>query len=938
MNNTLQKLAEAGQSLWYDNIQRHLLENGDLKKMIDQGQIRGVTSNPSIFHSAIAKSTDYDMSLLPMAWSGWSAEQIFDQLAIEDIRQAADLFLPLYQQTGGADGFVSIEVNPFLAKDKVGTLSEAKRLWATVNRPNLMVKIPATHEGLPAIRDAIAAGINVNITLIFSRVRYNEVMDAYQTGLELRVKAGQPVDKIASVASFFVSRIDGKADARLQEIQRSKGEQSAAAGALLGKTAIANAKLAYVDFQKQFSADRFKKLAAKGAKVQRPLWASTSTKNPNYPDVLYLDELIGKDTVNTVPPQTLVSFLDHGQVRNSLTEDVPAARADLQALEKLGISLDEITAQLEEDGVKSFSDAFTELLKTIEERRQKAVAALGGLAAPIAARVHALDKMDVPRRLWAHDPSLWAETEVGQVEVRKRLGWLEAPQRSRTLLADANRLFADVRNAGYTHVLLLGMGGSSLAPEVFSQVFGMQATPPQNGQIGQNGLALQILDSTDPSQIRAASRWSDVESTLYIISSKSGSTSEVNAALDYFWARAHRKLGDRAAEHFIAITDPGTSLETLARERKFRAVFLADPTVGGRYSALTAFGLVPATLMGLDAAKILDRAAWMAAQCAADIPAGCNPGLVLGAILGEAFREGHDKLTLLTDSRLTSFGSWMEQLIAESSGKEGKGIVPVDLEPALPADQYGADRLFAALRVQGEDGQAVEKRTAALAQAGQPVLSLTLRDTYDLGAQFFLWGVATVIACATMGINAFDQPDVQDNKTRTATKVKAFQQTRALDDGQAIWEGAGGRVYGWNFPGLNGAKTLADVVRSFIEQSRENEYIAINAYVPRNPRTLSRLQQLRGQILRSTRRATTLGFGPRFLHSTGQLHKGGANNGLFLQITQRPTSDAEIPGQKMMFGTLERAQALGDLETLLARGKRAIRIHLVDGDLKDLLI
>lgn len=368
MNTTLQ-LFEAGQSVWYDNIQRSLLKNGELGGMIQRGEIRGVTSNPTIFMNAVTKSTDYDASLLPLANSTLSAEEIFFHLAIEDIQEAADLFLPLYQQSNGGDGYVSLEVSPYLANDTDRTLAQAKELWRRVNRPNLMVKIPATKAGLPAITDAIAAGININVTLIFSRERYAEVVDAYMKGLEKRVSDGLPVNSIASVASFFVSRVDTNIDQRLQEVIKKGGSQAAQATALLGKAAIANTRLVYADFKKFFAGERFEKLKAKGARTQRPLWASTSTKNPAYRDVIYVEELIGADTVNTMPPQTVVAFLDHGKVRPSLEENLPAARQDLDDLEKLGVAMKEVTSQLEDEGVKSFSDAFTVLLKAVDSRR-----------------------------------------------------------------------------------------------------------------------------------------------------------------------------------------------------------------------------------------------------------------------------------------------------------------------------------------------------------------------------------------------------------------------------------------------------------------------------------------------------------------------------------------------------------------------------------------
>lgn len=368
MNATL-KLLEAGQSVWYDNIQRSLLKNGELAGMIQRGEIRGVTSNPAIFMNAITKSHDYNESLLPLARSGLSPEEIFFNLAIEDIQAAADLFLPLYLDTDGADGYVSLEVSPFLAHDTDGTLAQAKSLWRRVDRPNLMIKIPATREGLPAITEALAASININVTLIFSRQRYAKVLDAHMSGLEKRLAQGLPIERVASVASFFVSRVDTNIDGQLQAML-SQDSQAAVAQRLQGKAAIANARLAYADFKTVMTGKRWQKLQSRGARPQRPLWASTSTKNPAYQDVVYVEELIGMDTVNTIPPATLAAFLDHGQVRLSLEEDLEGARQALTDLEELGISLKAATDKLEAEGVKAFAEAFSVLLKAIDERRQ----------------------------------------------------------------------------------------------------------------------------------------------------------------------------------------------------------------------------------------------------------------------------------------------------------------------------------------------------------------------------------------------------------------------------------------------------------------------------------------------------------------------------------------------------------------------------------------
>lgn len=373
--NKIEELYEAGQSVWYDNIQRGLLVNGELAGMIERGEIRGVTSNPAIFMNAITKSHDYDAGLVPLARAGKTAEEIFWQLAVEDIQAAADLFRPLYEESDGEDGYVSLEVNPYLARDTAGTIAEAKELWHRVSRPNLMIKIPATMAGLPAVTAAIAEGINVNVTLIFALDRYLAVMDAYLSGLEQRVAAGLPVDRIASVASFFVSRVDTKVDGRLAGMVDRGGAHAGQAASLLGKAAIANARLAYAEYKRVFGSPRFQALKVKGARAQRPLWASTSTKNPAYRDVIYVEELIGPNTVNTMPPHTLDAFLEHGQVRpGSLEQDVAGAEQTLLGLEGLGISPCIATCELELEGVKSFADAFSALLDAVEASRLKTLA------------------------------------------------------------------------------------------------------------------------------------------------------------------------------------------------------------------------------------------------------------------------------------------------------------------------------------------------------------------------------------------------------------------------------------------------------------------------------------------------------------------------------------------------------------------------------------
>ncbi len=905
--NPIETLTSLGQSLWYDNIERRLLENGELEAMVQRGDIRGLTSNPSIFHKAIANSRDYDSALLPMAWAGYDAERIFERLAVEDMRAAADLLRPLYEESGGADGYVSLEVSPALAYDTEGTLADARRLWALVKRPNLMIKIPATQAGLPAIRAAIASGINVNVTLIFSVERYEAVMDAYLSGLEDLLAAGKEdaLARVASVASFFVSRIDVKVDALLDDIIAAGGTRAETARALLGKIAIANAKEAYARFERVFSGERFRRLEARGARLQRPLWASTSTKNPAYPDTLYVDALIGPHTVNTVPPKTLAAFKEHGAAAPTLKAGLDEARRQLAALESLGISLAEVTRQLEEEGVASFAKAFRAMMETIETRRQAAAAQLGPLADAVARQVASFETDAFLRRMWARDPSLWTEDPRGQAEVRIRLGWLEAPETSRALLEPLAALRRSVQRSGIRRILLLGMGGSSLAPEVIASILHPSGD-----------LSFAVLDSTHPDQVRAAARAFPPAESLYIVASKSGTTAEPLAFLEYFWA-----LSGGDGSRFVAVTDPGSHLEDLARERGFRAVLLADPNVGGRYSALTAFGLTPATLLGVDAARLLNRAAWMQAQCTEAVPAGRSPGLVLGAAIGQAALAGRDKLTIFADPPLRAFGSWLEQLVAESSGKQGRGIVPVDGEPPADPALYGGDRLFVYLRRSGTHDAAVE----ALRAAGHPALTLDFPEEYDLGAEFYRWEVAVSAACAVIGVNAFDQPDVQDAKERARSAIAAYRARGAFEEGAPAWEDESAAVYG-EIPA--GTASLSEIVEAFLAQGQPGDYVALNAFLPRTPEWQARLQEVRLAVQKRTRLATTLGFGPRFLHSTGQLHKGGAGNGLFLVFTDDPQEDAEIPTQGLTFGALLRGQVLGDIAALHARGRRVLRIHL----------
>jgi len=907
-----------GQSLWYDNLQRSLIKDGTLKGRIERREILGVTSNPSIFEKAISKSKDYHDDLQTMSWAGMSPEDIFYRLAIQDIQDMADLLRPYFESSQGDDGFVSLEVNPKLAYDTQRTIEEAKWLWKEVNRHNLLVKIPATKEGLPAITEAIAAGVNVNVTLIFSRKRYVEVMNAYLEGLEKRLAQGKKISSIFSVASFFVSRLETKADDRLQNLIDQGIEGAEIAEKLMGKIAVDNTRLAYQDYEQFFSSERFEKLAEVGARKQKPLWASTSTKDPSYSDIKYVESLVAENTINTVPPRTLDAFLDHGDPEISIYDDLDRAEEDFELLEALGISIDEITKELEDEGVQKFADSFNELLKVIEEQKLKFQRTLGILADKIPAEVEAFKTYDVISRMGRNDPTIWTEDSAGKNVVQTRLGWLDLPSESKVLIPSLRSLFEKCQEEGFEKVLLLGMGGSSLAPETISLILGDQL----------KGLELKILDSTIPDQIRSIEDWVDFERTLFVVASKSGTTTETRSLYQYFWTKSEEKLGDKRPMHFIAVTDPGSELARLGQSSGFRAVFTSNPNVGGRYSALTHFGLVPAALMGVDLDSFLNRAQVMAKKASARTPMELNLGALLGMIMGLSASNGKDKLTLIADPDLQPIGAWLEQLVAESSGKQGRGIVPVDQEPIVDIAEYGSDRLFVYLRKTGENDQFVED----LLCSGHSAVTLEINDLYDLSAQFYLWEVAIAVACGIIGVNAFDQPDVQDNKNRTKKKIATYDEQGVLEEPEVIWEKNGTKVFGFDFDGLSDCDSVGEVIEEFIELAHDGDYIALNAYLPRNEKTTEKLQVLRKHILEETGKATTLGFGPRFLHSTGQLHKGGANNGVFIQITQDDKQDFPIPGKVYSFSTLAKAQAQGDLEALLARDRRAIRIHLAGED------
>ena len=926
--NPVKALQDHRQAVWLDFLSRGFIADGGLKKLVDDDGLRGVTSNPSIFENAIGKTNEYDDAIRQMLQShDYSPGQIFEKLEVEDIRSATDVLRPVFDATHGADGFVSIEVSPYLATDTQGTIEEAKRLWREVDRRNLMIKVPATSEGLPAIHDLTADGINVNITLLFAQQVYEQVVEAYQSGLEALAAKGGEISRIASVASFFVSRIDTEVDKQLDEkfARANDPDEKARLAALKGKIAIANAKLAYQRYLRLFAGERWHALAANGAKPQRLLWASTGTKNKAYSDVLYVEELIGPDTINTMPLATIEAFRDHGKLRDTLQADIAEAQRLLGELDRAGVSLQAVTDKLIRDGVRLFADAADKLLGAVAHKRTEI------LGDTVDRQRLALDQQlkkrfdDVAdewrthgnvRRLWQRDKSLWTNSDED-----RWLGWLDSVGEAQ--IAEYAAFAGEIKQENFKDAVLLGMGGSSLGPQVLAETFGQQNGWPR----------LRILDSTVPAQIKALEAGLDLGRTLFIVSSKSGGTTEPNILKDYFFAKVAEKVGDQAGKQFIAITDPGSSLERHAKDQGFRRIFHGVPSIGGRYSVLSPFGLVPAAIAGLNAAEIVELSRTMIRSCGPDVPPSENPAVALGITLGVAATRGRDKITMLTSPALASFGAWGEQLFAESTGKKGKGLIPIDGEPLGRPEVYGDDRLFIDLALKGQNDAEHEAKLKKLETVDHPVIRITQNSLAHIVQEFVRFEIATAVAGAVIGINPFDQPDVEASKVKTRDLTSAFEKSGELPRETPVVSEQSLAVFtdGANAAALRKAGAGDDVVSwlaAHFARIGNGDYFAMLAYLARNAENTSALQDLRLALRDRRHVATCLEFGPRFLHSTGQAYKGGPDSGVFLQITADDGEDLAIPGHRASFGVVKNAQARGDFDVLLERGRRALRIHI----------
>lgn len=866
--NPLQQLAGLGESIWMDNIRRGILKNNVLAQYIEELSLTGLTSNPTIFEHAIGGSADYDDAIRRhLDEISPDAEAIFFDLAIEDLQAAADLFRPAHDRSEGADGFVSLELSPALADDTEGSIAQAVRLAERGARPNLFIKVPGTAAGAPAIEELIYRGVPINVTLLFSCDQYIRAAEAYFRGIERRLAEGKS-PHVPSVASLFVSRWDKASADQLPDVLKNR----------LG---IAVAMQTYRAYRHLYAGERWQRLAAQGARPQRLLWASTGTKDPTLPADYYVFNLTAPQTINTIPEATLLTLAgDGGRVGRPLPADGGDADAVIAATNEAGIDTEALAHQLQEEGKQQFADSYRKLLAQIESKlaqlREAATpgsARLGQLEAGVDRHIQDITENNVIQRMWAHDHTLWQNDPT---EIDNRLDWLALPQNMRANVARLEAFLADLRGDGITHVLWSGMGGSSLFAAVMQDTFA-----------DISGLELIVLDSSHPDTVRTAAAALPLDHTLFVFASKAGGTLETRCHLDYFWS-----LNDNPRQYAV-ITDEGTELGRVAQAHGFRQVFFNNPNMGGRYSALSYFGLVAAALRGADVTELLTRAGQVAAASLPETPASDNPGVRLGAAIAYASMQGRDKLTLIMPPEIASFGQWLEQLIAESTGKQGLGILPVTGEVLGTPESYGNDRIFVSI------GQ--HAGLERLADHGHPVICLPYVDRYSIGAECFRWEFATAVASHVLGINAFNQPNVE------AAKKAAIE---VLEQG---------------VPDLP-----LSSARDALAAMQADDYLAIQAYVAIESEHERALQNACTALSDKLHAAVTFGLGPRYLHSTGQLHKGGRANGVCVQIIDDSAPDLDIPGRTYSFGQLLAAQAAGDFLALQNHNRRVFRVTLDD--------
>lgn len=904
--------SEIGQSIWIDTISREMLLNNSLKNMIEKLGVTGLTSNPTIFEQAIINSKSYDESIKMAVKKTNSVEEICYFLMIEDIQRACDILAEIYKKTQGTDGYASIEIPPDIDK-KQDIINWATDLYSKISRPNVMIKIPATKEGIEAMEELVKSGINVNMTLIFSPETYEEIAKAYLRAVEFRAQNNMDPD-VFSVASFFVSRIDSVVDKKLEELASNTKEIETKSFilSLRGKAAISTAIAAYEKYLKFFFTDNFKNLSEKGFRPQKILWASTSTKNPSYKDTLYADELCLSNSINTLPTQTLYSFLEHGAInKNPIGKRIEESNYLISNLKKLEIDLNDIFSELLRDGILKFKISYKNIIEKLEIKLKELSTQTDTLIQifnlDISAYQKELKEKKFIERLYSKDATLWKEEKEHVKIIKNSLGWLDVVKTMEKNLTEIEEFTNKIlKEKKYKYCVLMGMGGSSLAPEVLRSLFEKNSY-----------LKTYVLDSTNPDWIGDVEKNISLKETLFIFSSKSGGTVEPNTQFKYFYSKI-KKLSKKPGEHFIAITDSGTSLEALAKKNSFRKIFINPSDIGGRFSALSYFGLVPASLFGSDIKKLISKGNHAYEQTKSGDP---TP-LALGSFMGLNHNTGRDKLTVILPQKLKRFGLWIEQLIAESTGKEGKGILPVIETEIKEKEYYDKDRMFVVIQFKNFISEEIESKTNSLISQGAPVLKMYIKEPHDIAEQFYFWEIATAVCGYFMKINPFDQPDVAS--TKELTKKILEKGNISLKPDYSI---SGIDIYKANIE-IEKLQTIDDLIWTILNEKEEAFYYSICAYLnetEKNDKILSRFSYL---LTKATQNASISSYGPRYLHSTGQLFKGGSNKGIFLILTSKSKKDIKILGENYSFEKLCLSQAKGDFLALKEKGRKVIMIFV----------
>jgi transaldolase/glucose-6-phosphate isomerase len=930
--NPLAALRSLGQSVWLSGVSRAMLRDGSLRRLIEDDGLQGLTWNLTTAQKAVSSGAEYDDAIRDQVAEGKPLEAIAEGLAAADARAALDLLRPVYERTDGGDGFVSIGVSPLLAHDTAGTIAGAKALWARLDRPNAMVQIPATPEGLAAIEEVLYAGVNVDVTLLFSVDTYEQVARVYLSALNRRLAEGRPVDRVASVASVQVSRIGAEIDRWIEAGLNAVRDPvlTARLQGLRGKAADASARDGYAVFRRVFDGPEFTPLKAKGAKAQRRLWVAGGAEDPATID---LAGLIGPRTVVAMPRAALETLKDHGASPPSALDEPGDATRTFDELVEAGIDVPGAADVLLGEDVERLRSAYRELLgalgrkrdEVIAERRFGQVLMLGASAGAAERELAEFEKVRAIERVWGRDATLWAKGPGQAESIRSSLGWLRAGEAVRPHVEELRLFGEDLAGPGFSHIVVMGVGGSSLCAQVLRRTHIPVAGHPE----------LIVLDSTVPAAIHKVEGMVDPAHTLFVVASKSGTTTEPVVFHAYFHEVVKRFKQANAGENFVAITDPGTLLEAQATRDTFRRTFLNPPDVPGRYGALSYLGTVPAALLGLDIEALLDRARVAVGACSAEVPFGRNPGALLGAALGALARSGRDKVTLVTPPPLEAIGLWLEQLLAESTGKQGTGILPVAGEPLGGPEVYGNDRVFVQVRTLESPGAEEHPMLRALAQAGHPVIDLVMADATDLFAELFRWEFAVPLAASILGVNPYDQPDGQESKDHTKAILAGLRQTGGVPElkksgsfeGLTLLADPDGEEQAAPASG-DDRGAVVKALRDHFARVRPGGYIALTQFFDETEDRDAVLLAIRTHLRDALNVATTTGYGPRYLHSTGQIHKGGPDTGVFLQLTGDDGPDLPIPGQPFGFATLLGAQALGDFRSLAGRKRAVLRVHL----------